>query len=159
MFTGLIEAVGIVESIRRGAEGMQIVINSPVVAAGLAIGDSVNVDGVCQTVIAADASSFTVEAVGDTLEKTTFRRLKQGAKVNLEQALRADGRLGGHMVMGHVTGAARVRSWAPRSRPERQRRGSMVSGSGVGSFLVRPGGPRGLDCRGWNQPHGGRGDA
>ena len=115
MFTGLIEAVGIVESIRRGAEGMRIVINSPVVAAGLAIGDSVNVDGVCQTVIAADASSFTVEAVGDTLEKTTFRRLKQGAKVNLEQALRADGRLGGHMVMGHVTGAARVRSWAPQA--------------------------------------------
>ncbi|MGA2764911.1 MAG: riboflavin synthase [Spirochaetia bacterium] len=115
MFTGLIEVVGSVESIRAGSKGLRIAIRSPAVASGLAIGDSVNVDGVCQTVIAADASSFTVEAVGDTLEKTTFRRLKQGGKVNLERALRADGRLGGHMVMGHVTGAARVDSWGPEA--------------------------------------------
>ena len=111
MFTGLIEAVGSVDSIRGGSEGMRIGILCPPVASGLAVGDSINVDGVCQTVVAATQSTFSVEAVGDTLTKTTFRKLARGARVNLERALRADGRFGGHMVMGHVTGTARIMSW------------------------------------------------
>ena len=113
MFTGLIEAVGTVEAVSTGSRGMRIVVRFPSGAWELGVGESVNVDGVCQTVVAAAASTFTVEAVGDTLQKTTFRMLKQGAKVNLERALRADGRFGGHMVMGHVTGTARILSWGP----------------------------------------------
>lgn len=111
MFTGLIEAVGTVDSIRGDSRVMRIGIHCPSVASGLALGDSVNVDGVCQTAIAATRSTFSVEAVGDTLAKTTFRKLAQGSRVNLERALRADGRFGGHMVMGHVTGTARIVSW------------------------------------------------
>ena len=111
MFTGLIEAVGSVDSIRDGSETRRIGILCPPVAAEAARGDSINVDGVCQTVVAATRSIFWVEAVGDTLAKTTFRTLTRGARVNLERALRADGRLGGHMVMGHVTGTARIISW------------------------------------------------
>ena len=111
MFTGLIEAVGGVDSIRGGSEGMRIGILCPPVASGLALGDSINVNGVCQTVVAVTQSTFWVEAVGDTLVKTTFRKLARGSRVNLERALRADGRFGGHMVTGHVTGTARIVSW------------------------------------------------
>jgi len=113
MFTGLIEAVGNVQSVSAGEKGMRIAIRFPIEAWEPEIGESVNVDGVCQTVVAAAASTFTVEAVGDTLQKTTFRTLRRGAKVNLERALRADGRFGGHMVMGHVLGTARIVSWGP----------------------------------------------
>jgi riboflavin synthase len=113
MFTGLIEAVGSIDSIRGGTERRRIGILCPAVASGVAVGDSINVNGVCQTVVAATQSTFSVEAVGDTLVKTTFRNLARGARVNLERALRADGRFGGHMVMGHVTGTARIISWKP----------------------------------------------
>src|SRR5271157_5010273 len=111
MFTGLIEAVGSVDSIGGGPEGMRIGILCPPVASGLAPGDSINVDGVCQTVVAVTQSTFSVEAVGDTLVKTTFRKLARGSRVNLERAMRADGRFGGHLVTGHVTGTARIISW------------------------------------------------
>ena len=113
MFTGLIEAVGTVESLRSSSAGLRIVIRCPSVASRLAVGDSVNVDGVCQTVVASSPLLFSVEAVGDTLVKTTFRKLVPGVKVNLERALRADGGLSGHFVMGHVTGTALIVSWAP----------------------------------------------
>jgi riboflavin synthase len=115
MFTGLIEAVGSIDTISGSSEGMRITILSPVIAAGLALGDSVNIDGACQTVVAFTPSTFTVEAVGDTLVKTTFRGLKRGARVNLERAMRADGRFGGHMMSGHVTGTAPILSWGPGS--------------------------------------------
>jgi riboflavin synthase len=92
---------------------MQIAVLCPPIAAGVSLGDSVNVDGVCQTVVAVTPSTFSVEAVGDTLSKTTFRGLRRGRRVNLERAMRADGRLGGHMVTGHVTGTARILSWGP----------------------------------------------
>lgn len=113
MFTGLIEATGSVDSVRSGSKGVKIGIHCPAVACELAIGDSINVDGVCQTVVASTAAAFAVEAVGDTLEKTTFRKLRPGSKVNLERALRADGRFGGHIVTGHVTGTARILSYEP----------------------------------------------
>jgi len=113
MFTGLIEAVGTVESLRSSSAGMRIVIRCPTVASRLAVGDSVNVVGVCQTVVASNPPLFSVEAVGDTLEKTTFRKLVPGVKVNLERALRTDGGLNGHFVMGHVTGTALIISWGP----------------------------------------------
>lgn len=117
MFTGLIEDIGKVQGIESGRNGLRIEIGSAALAPTLKIGDSISIDGVCQTVVAATESSFAVEAVGDTLVKTTFRGLTRGKRVNLERALRADGRMGGHMVMGHVTGAARVLSWGPAVGP------------------------------------------
>jgi riboflavin synthase len=112
MFTGLIEEMGTVESCARGPRGMRIGILSPALAPSLTVGDSITVDGACQTVIAVTPSTFSVAAVGDTLEKTTFRALARGARVNLERAMRADGRFGGHVVTGHVTGTASIVSWA-----------------------------------------------
>ncbi|HUI70943.1 MAG TPA: riboflavin synthase [Spirochaetia bacterium] len=113
MFTGLIEAIGRIESVEAGSQGMRIGVFCPPIASELAIGDSINIDGACQTVVATSPSSLSVEAVGDTLVKTTFRGFKRGTKVNLERALRADGRFGGHIVTGHVTGTGRILSWGP----------------------------------------------
>ncbi len=115
MFTGLIEAIGSVSSVRGSQQGVRIEIRCPSVATELEIGDSINVDGVCQTAVAATNSTLSFEAVGDTLAKTTLGRLKPGAQVNLERALRADARFGGHIVMGHVTGTARITSWEPEA--------------------------------------------
>ena len=152
MFTGLIEAVGSVQSTSAGEKSMRIAISFPSAAWELGMGESVNVDGVCQTVVAAGASTFTVEAVGDTLQKTTFRTLRRGAKVNLERALRADGRLGGHMVMGHVAGTARILSWGPAGGAVGSRFRSMVSFTRAGTILGGQSRARRIDGRGRDQP-------
>ncbi len=110
MFTGLIEEVGrVTESVEiDGGRRLRIAIRT--IADDLKTGDSVSVNGVCQTVVAVDDESFCCEAVGETLEKTTLGRLEPGVPVNLERSLRADARLGGHMVQGHVSAVAEIRS-------------------------------------------------
>lgn len=107
MFTGLVEAKGTVTRVRRTAGGAKLRIDAPF-ASELALGESVSVNGVCQTVVASDSSSFEVDAVARTLSVTTIGRLRVGSAVNLERALRLGDRLGGHMVAGHVDGVARV---------------------------------------------------
>ena len=104
MFTGLIEEIATVRESTPISGGKRLVIESSVVVDDLAIGDSVSVDGVCQTAVAVESDSFACEAVGETLEKTTLGALQSGARVNLERAMRADTRMGGHMVQGHVSG-------------------------------------------------------
>lgn len=116
MFTGLIEKVGELRSLRTAGTGMRLGIRCPDLAAGLGIGASVAVDGVCLTVTSSGGDGFELEAVGDTLEKTTLRGLVRGDRVNLERPLQAGGRLDGHIVTGHVTGTARIRSWGPAAR-------------------------------------------
>ncbi len=113
MFTGLIEEVGAIGSLRAEATGMKIGIRCPTLTPALDIGESIAVNGVCLTVTARSRDDFEVQAVGDTLEKTTLRGMRPGARVNLERALRASGRLDGHFVTGHVTGRARIKSWGP----------------------------------------------
>ena len=109
MFTGLIEELGNVRNrVRRGAF-QQLEIAAERVLDGLQVGDSVNIDGVCQTAVAIGESSFAVETVAETLARTTLGTLAIGQAVNLERPLRADQRLGGHLVLGHVDGIARIR--------------------------------------------------
>jgi riboflavin synthase len=109
MFTGIIEAVaGVVEVLARG-ETAQLTIDAPAIAAGVRIGDSIAVGGVCLTVIAAEAGRLRFEAVRETLERTALGELRAGSRVNLERALRADARLDGHIVQGHVDETGRVR--------------------------------------------------
>jgi riboflavin synthase len=107
MFTGLVEAVGRVDWVRRGASGVRIRISAPF-ASELEQGESVSVNGVCQTVVRADRSAFEVDAVAQTLSITTLGTMRGGAYVNLERALRAGDRMGGHFVTGHADGVARV---------------------------------------------------
>ena len=119
MFTGLIEELGSVRGrVRRGAF-QQLEIEAECVLDGLQVGDSVNIDGVCQTAVAIGESGFAVETVAETLSRTTLGTLGIGQAVNLERALRADQRLGGHLVLGHVDGIARIRQRTERDGEHR----------------------------------------
>lgn len=108
MFTGLIETVGRVER-AVGRQGNRVFTIGAEFAGELKLGESVAVNGCCLTVTGADKTSFDVEAVASTLEETTLGRAKTGDTVNLERALRAGDRMGGHFVQGHVDEVGKVR--------------------------------------------------
>jgi riboflavin synthase len=110
VFTGIIETVGTVAAIERRGEIARLAVDAPAIAAGVRVGDSVSVNGGCLTVTAESGGRFAFEAVRETLEKTALGSLAVGARVNLERALRADARLDGHIVQGHVDGTGVVRS-------------------------------------------------
>ncbi len=110
MFTGIIEAVGRVVSLEPAGELTRLGIEAPSVTEGVRIGDSVAVDGCCLTVTAADADCLHFEAVRETLDRTALGGLGVGSRVNLERAMRAGGRLDGHIVQGHVDGTGTVRA-------------------------------------------------
>ncbi|HEY7255795.1 MAG TPA: riboflavin synthase [Solirubrobacterales bacterium] len=107
MFTGLIQDVGQVEDVDRGPEGARIHISTGLVAE-IAEGDSVAIDGICLTATTVNDVGFEVEAMNQTLELTALDGLEGGARVNLELAMRASDRLGGHIVQGHVDGVGEV---------------------------------------------------
>ena len=110
MFTGIIETVGTVAAIERRGDLALLAVDAPAIAAGVRVGDSVAVNGGCLTVTAEAGGRFAFEAVRETLEKTALGGLAVGSRVNLERALRADSRLDGHIVQGHVDGTGRVRA-------------------------------------------------
>jgi riboflavin synthase len=109
MFTGLIEDVGTVDSVDRNDEGARLRISSSL-ANELALGDSIAVNGCCLTATAVDDGSFETEAMNQTLQVTALSAIEQGGRVNLELAMRAGDRLGGHIVQGHVDGIGTVLS-------------------------------------------------
>jgi len=108
MFTGLIQAVGQVSSIERQETSARLEISSKEIAAQIAQGDSVSVNGVCLTVVSFDKSKFAVDVMVQTLNLTSTGSLEVGSAVNLELATRTADRLGGHIVQGHVDGVAEV---------------------------------------------------
>ncbi len=110
MFTGLVEEIGKIKAVRPLGGGVRIAVTGKKVVEGLKIDDSIAVNGVCQTVVAVEGADFEVEAIEETLRKTTFRDLKPGTDVNLERALCLNGRLGGHIVQGHVDTVGRIKS-------------------------------------------------
>ncbi|HEV2791466.1 MAG TPA: riboflavin synthase [Solirubrobacterales bacterium] len=107
MFTGLIQDVGTVESVDRGDDGARLRVSTRL-GAELALGDSIAVNGCCLTATAADATGFETEAMNQTLQVTALGAVERGSRVNLELAMRADDRLGGHIVQGHVDGLGTV---------------------------------------------------
>jgi riboflavin synthase len=109
VFTGIVEAVGSVRSVRRREGRAELVVEAPGVAEGTRVGDSIAVNGACLTATAVEGTSLRFEAVLETLERSALGGLREGSAVNLERALRADGRLDGHIVQGHVDGTGRVR--------------------------------------------------
>jgi riboflavin synthase len=104
MFTGIIEEIGKIEGITPIAGGITIRIHSDKIIEDVAVNDSVCIDGVCLTVTNKSKNTFLVDAVGATLEKTTFHNIRADAFVNLERSVRLSDRLGGHLVQGHVNG-------------------------------------------------------
>jgi riboflavin synthase len=108
MFTGLVTEVGTISSITHGDESAVIVINAPVTVAGVALGDSIAVNGVCLTATAITENTFTADVMVQTLSLTSLGEYAVGDQVNLELAATLEHRMGGHMVQGHVDGVARV---------------------------------------------------
>lgn len=106
MFSGIVTAIGTIRSIARLEAGLEFTIRAPY--RGLRRGESIAVNGACLTVVATGKGSFRVQVVHSSLGRTRFGELERGARVNLERALRAGDRLGGHLVQGHVDGIARV---------------------------------------------------
>lgn len=102
MFTGIIEEMGVIAPITRGASSGQIVIQAEKILEDCKIGDSIAVNGVCLTVIRADVDSFAVDVSPETFRRTNLGELSRGGKVNLERSLKLQDRLGGHIVLGHV---------------------------------------------------------
>lgn len=107
MFTGLIADIGTLEHLREDGDGAELEIATSL-AGEVREGDSVAVNGVCLTASGADAAAFRAAAMNETLRRTALGSLQPGARVNIELALRAEDRLGGHMVQGHVDGRALV---------------------------------------------------
>lgn len=107
MFTGIVEEVGRVARAEESGGDLRLVIEAELVPEDLAVGDSVAVSGCCLTAVAVERGRFEVELSRETVRKTA-PRWREGARVNLERAMRADGRFGGHVVSGHVGGTGEV---------------------------------------------------
>lgn len=108
MFTGIIEEVGRVRSIRKNSRSGVLCIDGAIVLEGTKIGDSIAVNGVCLTVTTLDSNGFTADVMGETLDRSTLGSLRAGSLVNLERAMAADGRFGGHFVSGHIDGTGSI---------------------------------------------------
>jgi riboflavin synthase len=109
VFTGLVAELGTVTAVRRTADGAHLTVGGSL-ASQMSRGDSVAVNGVCLTATAANATSFEADVVEETLRRSSLGAAREGTPVNLELALRASDRLGGHVVQGHVDGTGTVRS-------------------------------------------------
>ncbi|MEV5501786.1 riboflavin synthase [Nonomuraea fuscirosea] len=113
MFTGIIEELGEVVAIRQEGGGALLSVRGPVVTSDAKHGDSIAVNGVCLTVVEVTGDVFTVDVIKESLERSSLGALTEGSAVNLERAVRADQRLGGHIVQGHVDGTAVLLSRDP----------------------------------------------
>lgn len=113
MFTGLVEEVGVVEKLEPLDDAVRIAVRAPKVTANANPGDSIAVDGVCLTVVDNAGGVFTADVMRETLDRSRLGTYEAGAPVNLERALAAGQRMGGHIVQGHVDGVAEVVSRTP----------------------------------------------
>lgn len=109
MFTGIVEELGSVEKVERAPSSAVLTLHGPLVTQGVRAGDSICVNGVCLTVVEAPDGRFTADVMQQTLSLTNLGDLASGSRVNLERAMAADGRFGGHVVQGHIDGTTTVR--------------------------------------------------
>ncbi|UCF63519.1 MAG: riboflavin synthase [bacterium] len=114
MFTGIIEDIGTVTSISPLKDGLEMTVRSEKLTHKLQPGDSISIDGACQTAIRVVQDTFTFQAVGETLTKSTLGQFKPGRRVNLEPSLTLQTPLGGHLLQGHVQGKAKILNWQKR---------------------------------------------
>lgn len=110
MFTGLVEEIGIVQSVLKGTKSARIIIKAHKVLEDVKLGDSISTNGVCLTVTDFKDNTFSVDVMAETMRRSNLKNLTPGSKVNLERALRLGDRLGGHMVSGHIDGTGVISS-------------------------------------------------
>ena len=108
MFTGIVEEIGKIKSIERHANSIKLTVSANKIMSDMHIGDSIATNGICLTVTSFDSSSYTVDVMPETMMMTNFKNLKVNDAVNLERALPANGRLGGHIVSGHIDGLGTI---------------------------------------------------
>jgi riboflavin synthase len=113
MYTGIVEELGEVVGLERLDGAARITVRGPLVTSDAASGDSLSVNGVCLTVTAAHDGTFTADVMAETLSRSGLGDLRPGSPVNLERSMRPDGRLGGHLVQGHVDGTGAIISRSP----------------------------------------------
>ena len=109
MFTGIIEETGKIRTITKGTGPVRLTVEACKVLEDLKIGDSINTNGICLTVVSFNKDSFSADVLPETVRRTNLAHLDQGSKVNLERALKLSDRLGGHIVSGHVDGTGSVK--------------------------------------------------
>jgi riboflavin synthase len=108
MFTGIIEHLGTISALSVKATGGRVTIHAPTLSGQSRISNSIAVNGCCLTIVSVEGDTFSADLSGETLDKTSFRELNTGSRVNLEQPLTAGKEFGGHFVLGHVDGVGRV---------------------------------------------------
>ena len=113
MFTGIVEELGAVTALTDLGDSVRLTLRGPAVVDGARHGDSIAVNGVCLTVVDVDADGFTADVMRETLDRSCLGALAAGDPVNLERPMRLDGRLGGHLVQGHVDGTGAIVSRDP----------------------------------------------
>lgn len=113
MFTGLVEEVGTIQNVRRGARSCVLTIGCKKVLEGSQVGDSIAVNGVCLTVTGMGGSYYTADVMAETMNRSSLGQLSTGDGVNLERAMPANGRFGGHIVSGHIDGTGTVQGIEP----------------------------------------------
>ncbi|MDE6760749.1 MAG: riboflavin synthase [Lachnospiraceae bacterium] len=111
MFTGIIEEIGTVVSISKGSRSSRLALKGDVIFEDMHIGDSIAVNGVCLTVTEMNERTFTADVMAETLRRSSLGSLKTGSKVNMERAMAANGRFGGHIVSGHIDGTGEIESF------------------------------------------------
>lgn len=104
MFTGIIEDIGKVVSVQRGAQSARLTVDAPIASQGTQLGDSIAINGTCLTVVEIAGNRLSFDAVPETIQRTSLKAIRSGDGVNLERALAFGQRLGGHLVQGHVDG-------------------------------------------------------
>lgn len=110
MFTGIVEEMGTIEDIKRGSQSAVLLIQCQKVLESTKIGDSIAVNGVCLTVTGMNAHGYTADVMAETLNRSSLGALARGSRVNLERAMPADGRFGGHIVAGHIDGTGTIQN-------------------------------------------------
>ena len=136
MFTGIIEEIGQVKNVVRGVSSSVVTISADVIFSDLKLGDSVAVNGVCLTVSTLANKAFTADVMHETLRHSSLGSLKSGTSVNLERAMAANGRFGGHIVSGHIDG---VGSIAQVTRDDNAVIYRIEAGSDIVRYVVRKG--------------------
>src|SRR5438876_5934683 len=119
MFTGLIEEVGLVAAVRHGDGSSRLTVRAHRIGPGCVVGDSVCVNGVCLTVVARSADRLEFDAIAETLRRSNLGELRAGEGVNLERAMTAGSRFGGHIVQGHVDAVGQVVQVTPEASSHR----------------------------------------
>jgi riboflavin synthase len=118
MFTGIVEELGEILAVEHGVESAVVRVRGPLVTSDAKAGASIAVNGVCLTVVEQDGEGFSVDVMAETLNRSSLGSLQAGARVNLERAMAASTRFGGHIVQGHVDGTAQILARLPGDRWE-----------------------------------------